>query len=373
MYLKKFDLSIYKTTSIYFKLFDVIIKNNSYSKDNFLDSNNITPSSYRRASKTEQRIGISIIKKLTKIFNLKMIEGKQIDDLELFLNKVYYDMYYKIYDNYESYLAYINLLLNENLILYPILNLFKLFLLANANNSPKDTIEKYHELYQETISFLPFYDYIFEDVADLVRLSYTADLTEEMISKKYTSGLHYFVIASKFWILGNYAGSLYYCLCAKQLFFEEENYIRIIYVNLTIMANYNMISKYNECIELAYKQLMILKNLRNDGIEYKITLKHLTLSLLGLRKYNEVLMILETKENYNITEICCLLISKYKMNTEEYNEYIKNEVLTEKLDDNYKSMLKNLHLYLTKREKSALLELKNYKIGDVLIKILKKL
>ena len=370
---KKFDLSIYKSTTIYFKLYDVIMKNNSYNKDNFLDSKNITPSSYRRASKSEQKIGVSIIKKLSKIFNLHIVDEKEIEELELFLNKVYYDMYYKIYDNYNIYIDHIELLLSKNLILYPILNLFKLFLLANANNSPKDTISKYHDLYLETISFLPFYEGVFEDVADLVRLSYTTELTDELISKNYNLGLHYFVIGTKYWVLGNYTGSLYYCLKAKQLFVEEENYIRIIYVNLTIMSNYNMIANYNECRELAHKQIMILMNLRNNGIEYKTTLKHLMFSLLGLKKFDDVLKLLETKESYNISEMCVLLISKFKKNKEEYNMYYKKELPLNKLNDSYKNVLENLHCYLMKKEKRALSELENHKIGDVLIKILKKL
>ncbi len=373
MFYKKFDLSVYKFTTIYFKLFDIIMKKNSYNKDAFLDSKNITPSSYRRASKSEQKIGVSIIQKLSKTFNLQTVDNEEIDELELFLNNVYYDMYYKIYDNYNIYIEHIELLLSKNLILYPILNLFKLFLLANANNSPKDTISKYNDLYLETISFLPFYGVVFEDVADLVRLSFTTELTDELTSKNYNLGLHYFIIATKYWLLENYTGSLYYCLKAKQLFVEEENYIRVIYVNLTIMSNYNMIENYNECRELAQKQIMILMNLRNNGVEYKATLKHLMFSLLGLKKYDEVLKLLKNKKSYNITEMCVLLISKFKKNKDEYNIYYKEELSLNELDDGYKNVLENLHCYLINKDKRALLELENKNIGNVLLKILKKL
>lgn len=373
MIYKKFDLSVYKTTTIYFKLFDVIIKNNQYNKDLFLESKKITPSSYRRSSKSEQKIGITIIKLLSETFDLEIVDYKKIDELELFFNKVYYDIYYKISDNYEAYIKDINMLLSKNLIIYPILNLFKLFILANMNNSPKDTIKKYNKLYEETISFLPFYESVFGDVSDAVRLAYSLNLTDEMISKKYNLGLHYFIIGSKLWTLRNYTGSLYYCLKAKQLFFEEENYIRIIYVNFTIMSNYNMLANYEECNVLAYKQLMTLKSSKNNGIEYKTTKKHLMFSLLGLKKYDEVLNLLENNEGYNITDMCCLLICKYKENYDEYNKYFTSEILLKNLNENYKTLFENLHLFLTKNEKKALVELEKCNVGDVLIKILKKL
>ena len=373
MFIKKFDLSIYKITPIYFKLFDVIMKNNSLNKDNFLDSKKITPSSYRRASKSEQKIGENIIKKLSKVFKLKMIDSKGIDELEELLNEIYYDMYYKIYENYDNYLNRIEELLNKNLLIYPILNLFKLFLIANANNSPKDIISQNYCLYEDTISFSSFLENVFSDVVDLVKLSYTQDLTDDLISKKYNLGLHYFVIASKLWISGNNTGSLYYCAKAKDLFVQEENYIRIIYVNLTIMSNYNMICNFSECNQLANKQLLILKNIRNNGIEYQTTLKHLMLSLLGLKQYEDVLSLLENKQTYNITELCYLLISKFKTNKEEYFRYFNNEIDLNELNEKCRLIVKYLNSYLVKREKRALYELENLKIGDVLIKILKKL
>ena len=373
MFIKKFDLSIYKITPIYFKLFDVIMKNNSLNKDNFLDSKKITSSSYRRASKSEQKIGENIIKKLSKVFKLKMIDSKGIDELEELLNEIYYDMYYKIYENYDNYLNRIEELLNKNLLIYPILNLFKLFLIANANNSPKDIISQNYCLYEDTISFSSFLENVFSDVVDLVKLSYTQDLTDDLISKKYNLGLHYFVIASKLWISGNNTGSLYYCAKAKDLFVQEENYIRIIYVNLTIMSNYNMICNFSECNQLANKQLLILKNIRNNGIEYQTTLKHLMLSLLGLKQYEDVLSLLENKQTYNITELCYLLISKFKTNKEEYFRYFNNEIDLNELNEKCRLIVKYLNSYLVKREKRALYELENLKIGDVLIKILKKL
>lgn len=53
------------------------MKNNSYNKENFLDSKNITPSSYRRASKSEQKIGVSIIKKFQKYLVYQLLIKKK--------------------------------------------------------------------------------------------------------------------------------------------------------------------------------------------------------------------------------------------------------------------------------------------------------
>lgn len=71
--MKDIKLSEYQNTSIYFYLFDAIIKNKNLNKDEFLISIGISPTSYRRARKSEQAIGHEIIKILADYFNYRLL------------------------------------------------------------------------------------------------------------------------------------------------------------------------------------------------------------------------------------------------------------------------------------------------------------
>ena len=107
----KIDLKEYKETKIYFQLFDVLLKNLDVKKELYLIDNGITPSSYRLARKQEQNIGKLIIKTLCDKLKYKIPDELQIIEIEEKFNKIYFDMYYKINDDYDKYLKYIDELL----------------------------------------------------------------------------------------------------------------------------------------------------------------------------------------------------------------------------------------------------------------------
>ena len=77
--MKDIKLSEYQNTSIYFHLFDVVIKNKNLNKDEFLISIGISPSSYRRARKSEQAIGKEIVKILADYFNYSTNKGTPVN------------------------------------------------------------------------------------------------------------------------------------------------------------------------------------------------------------------------------------------------------------------------------------------------------
>ena len=95
--MKKFDFSEYKNSKIYFQMFDVLIREKVPNRDHFLIDNDIPASSYRRCRTIEQNVGRDIINKLANLLNLKTNTDEEIDQLEKFANKVYYQMTYKIY------------------------------------------------------------------------------------------------------------------------------------------------------------------------------------------------------------------------------------------------------------------------------------
>ena len=78
--MKKIDLKEYKDFKQYFGFYDVIIKRVSSNKDVFLESLYLSPSSYRRAKNTGNKIGKQILNDLCKHFNYKMMEEHQIGE-----------------------------------------------------------------------------------------------------------------------------------------------------------------------------------------------------------------------------------------------------------------------------------------------------
>ena len=192
----KINLLEYKKSKIYFQLFDVILKDLEIKKEDFLIDNDITPSSYRLARKVEQNIGITIIKKLANIYNLKMLEDSKIDEIENKINLIYTDMYYKIYDNYDQYLIYLDELIKDNNILFPIIKLFKLFLLANAHKDIGKFVEENKRIYNEIINYKSFFNETCQEVFFILDISMKEINVSEYVMKPYDNALCYFALSS---------------------------------------------------------------------------------------------------------------------------------------------------------------------------------
>lgn len=133
-HLKKFDLSIYKSSQPYFDLLDTFIKEQGIRKEAFLLKVGVTPSSYRKCRKGELNIGFEIVEKIYNHFLLKVFDDIFLDKLEKFINKIYKDIYYKNFKYYKQDLEYIDELLNENYLIFPLLKLLMIFMIAASND-----------------------------------------------------------------------------------------------------------------------------------------------------------------------------------------------------------------------------------------------
>lgn len=98
-----FDFSIYNGTKQYFKLYDVYIKVSGNNKEDLYYKLCINNSSYRRARETEQRVGKEIIYKLSKYFCFKVPKESTIIKLQDVANRIYSNLYFKIYDTCVDY------------------------------------------------------------------------------------------------------------------------------------------------------------------------------------------------------------------------------------------------------------------------------
>lgn len=372
--MNKIDLQMYKGTVVYFKIFDALINSKiEYPKDMFLESLKINPSSYRRARLTEQKIGKVILEKLSVEFQIGIPDDLLIDEIERLFNAAYDDISYKIYDHYQYYLQRVEELLSMNLAIHPILQLMRLLLIANSNKEPSKIIKENYGTYLKMKEYDSFFVGPVRKVLDLVTILYTDYIPNDILCRKYDDGLVYFVIASKSSLRNDFVTSLYYCDRAKKYLAEEENYIRMIYLNLTKMLNHNETMNYNATIELAESQMSMLKSLNMLNKEYEFTLGHYVLALLGSGRYQKVIDVVSDKKNATLTDVACMMIAKYKCGKAEYLHFYKNELGLSQMSQSQKSFLVSLANYLDTRNKKYILQLESARINRVLLKILKKL
>lgn len=105
--MEKFDYSIYKETQIYLVLYDSYIKQQGMSKEIPFEKLCINNSSYRRARDYEQNVGRKIVDQLSDHYGFIVPSTELSGELETFSNKVYKNMYYKIYTSYDENLKYV--------------------------------------------------------------------------------------------------------------------------------------------------------------------------------------------------------------------------------------------------------------------------
>ena len=144
--MKKFDLSIYKQTRVYFVFFDIYLKKQNITKEEIFSKLLINNSSYRRCRNAEQKVGKQILKQLADHFELIIPDAQIVDELQTRINQIYHKMYYKIYDTYEDDQRYIDNLLEKKILLLPVIKLIKLYLVVNSTKSISDVKIEYKDM-----------------------------------------------------------------------------------------------------------------------------------------------------------------------------------------------------------------------------------
>lgn len=371
--MKQIDLFEYKGFQRYFIFFDIVIKKDYSNKELFLESLNIAPSSYRRAKKFGNMIGEKILIKLCHKFHYQMINENLITDFAQRLNKIYFNIYYKKYDLYDEDMAWLNEMLTKNYLFYPVLLMFKLLMALNSKDSPRDLIKQNEDIYAEIMQFEPFFNDDLKYIYEIIQVAFIENVATNPNVFNYKNELSYYTLSSKLLLAAKYIESLYFSEKAKERFLQEENYKRVYYINLNIMANFNYLKRYNDCYNLAQKQLITLEAQNLCFFEYNNTRKHFVIACLGLGKYKEIIDILDDINSLNMTELCSLCISYYKTNKNEYNNFfnglINNNVHSR--EDIY--YFENLNRFILKKDKEALEVIKASKIAKSLCPIIEKM
>lgn len=369
--MKKIDMSIYKKSNKFFYLFDVLIKNEVYNKDEFLKTKGITPNSYRRAKNNEQKVGTEIIIKLSKHFKYNIASDDLIDSIEDLANLIYNDMYYKVFKNYEYYVLEIEKLIKENYNVFPILNLLKLFLQINSLKKGIKVIADNITLYEELKKYKNFFNDDLLNIYELLYLTFEKDVTEYALSEEFSDGYSYFIVSYRSWQNRRYVDCLYFADKARSILLRENNIKRIVHLNFNVMSSLNYVKNYKACLEMAQKQMLALESFDCEGFEKETTLKHMLVAALGLGKYELILDLLTNNKNYSLTELTCYLYSMSKISLNDYKKYYEINVLREEYDPDEKEFLGTLNNFIINKDKKALLKLENYKVTKIILEIIK--
>jgi len=312
--MKRFDLSEYRGTKQYFLLFDILIKDEVYNKDDFLNSIGIAPNTYRRCRANEQKKGKELIEILANHFNLKVPTSKDIDELEDFVNKVYYDLYYKIFDNIEKYKEKITYYRDNRYLFYPITNMFDILFYINRKSSAKKYRDYLPFEYFEIKKFSPYYNESIKNIYKVLYYRFDKEIDEHTFVENDDDGYIYYMMCFRCLKINKYIESLYYAEKAKEILIRENNFKRIVYLNFNIMNCLNSLKKYQQAFEMAEKQILSIQSLSDMDYERRATQSHLVIASLGLKKYQYIIDEL-TKEVGNE-------LGNWIFNEEEYLIYL---------------------------------------------------
>lgn len=367
----KFDLEYYKNSKPYFYFFDTYIKQTDINKEKLLYDLGVNYSSYRRCREKEQKVGKIIIKQLSDYFKIKRVENEFLDNLSIYLTNLYEKLYYKIYDTFEKDEKYINDLINQNLIINPILLLFKLFLTVNSKKSVKNVYFENIDMFNKVKKYSSFFTKELHEILSLLALFFERDSSECEWTDNFNNPLAFQILSSKNYNEKKYIESIFYAYKAQDILLSDFNYRRMINLNQTIISSLLYIGNYSECLTIVNKQISCLKSFNLYEFEFRSASISYVVALLGLNKYDEVITLLRDKCDYDMTELTCYLIALFKSNKQKYKHYFSEEIdLT--TNDDVSEYFKLLNYFLNHRDKKIINSLIKYQIPGYMINIFKK-
>lgn len=373
--MKHFNFDLYKESKQYFQLFDVYIKQFEKNKENVFNKLNINNSSYRRARDNEQTVGREIIKKLSDNYDLKIPSDSFIDKLEKVTTRIYNNLYYKVYDTFDDDSNFIDESLTDKTLMFPVLNLLKLFLIINSNISPKKVLEEYKELYEEIKKYKAFLTYELLEIFEIMSLFFEDEyINDGEWVTNYNNPMTYQILASRFYAKERYVEAIFFSLQAIEIMIEDQNFKRYLTVNHTLMSSLLYAGNYQECYNRVEKHYYCINSLNLGSSEINITEKYLYVSLLGLKEYNRIIKDLINRDDFNLTLLTCLLVALHSVSKKDlYKKYIDENIKLEEFDEDSAKYLKLLIYYLSHRDYKILKNLGKHAIMGSLINILKKI
>ncbi len=371
--MKNFNFKIYKSTKIYFTFYDIFIKEQGISKKDIFDKLYISNSSYRRARESEQKVGKLIIKELSNYYKLQIPSEVLVDKVEELSNKIYYNMYYKIFDSFDKDLNYINELLAKNNLLFPVLKLLKLFLLKNQSDSLTKIYDNYYPLFIEVKPYYNFFNDDLKEIYEMIDIFFDQKFDILKVwNKDFSNPLFYQIICAKCKLENNYIGTIFFGTKANLIYEKDYNFKRMFGINRNIMGSLLKLENYEECYKLSSKQLLSIQALKYSEYEVRAALSFKIVSLLGMNRFNEIIREIKNLTDINLNLLTCLLISLYKTDIDKYESYYKENIVNAVIPNDFQEYLNILDNYLKTSNKKLLLGIEKYNIMSVLSEMLKK-
>lgn len=370
--MNKLDFSIYEESKSYFSLFDILIKQIASNKDEFLLQQNISPTSYRRAKTSEQKVGLDIVMKLSEYFGFRLTSKEEIRRIDKICKKIYSELYYKIFDKFDCYIKIVDEELEKNHLLFPIFKLFKLFLNLNSTQEREKVIYENLKLFNEVKEYECFYTEELKELFVAIKIVFLESIPNRVLMGDYKDGLIYYSIASRMNREKKYLESLYFAKKAERIFLKENNFFRIFYLNNIISFNYNALENYQKSYLIEHNQLLSLAAFHNEEFEFFATRLHLSVACIGLKKYKELLELFDCNCKFDSTELYCFLIALYYENIKEYNLFL-DKINRQAISAHMRVIIDNIDSFLHKKDKNILMKLEKSNIHIPLLIILKKM
>lgn len=281
-------------------------------------------------------------------------------------------MYYRIYDSYDEDVEFLNKLLDENTLLAPVIKLIKLFMMVNSHKSISYVKQNFQELYEDVKKYYDFFILELKEIFEILNLFFDGDviLSDEW-SHNYKNAMSYQIVASKCYSENKYIEAIFFGKCSQDILYKDLNFKRIISVNRTIMSSFLYIGNYEECLNIAEKQILYLKSIDFSTYEIESAIIFEVVALLALERYQEVKDKIKDYQKMNLTLITSLLVSLFKIDKKGYSEFYNENI--QYVDNEDKIFFKLLDEYLKNPIKTNLSDLSKYPIMGPLVKILKNL
>ena len=357
------ELKDYKQYGRFLCIFDKELKN---KKEKYLSEKGISPSSYRRAKRNETKSNttLSLINDLCRLLEYKSFTENELIELEKEINKVYQFIYFRYEYEPDDLLVYFNNIISSNSILFPIASLIRLFIILTKKD-PKKNLNKYKDEYEELKYYKDFFIGGLEEIYEIVEISFAAELTNDILFKKYKNGLTKYNIASKC-LLEDYVSDCFrFLLICENMFLRDRNYRRMYFVDNTKMAYNNKIENYKESYIIGKRNFASIGSFKDDnnkfGDETKLFITNYLIACMGLKKYDDAYDTIIKYEYINSNVICCLTILNYINSKYEINKF---------LNDKNKYLYNVVKEILETKTNKKIEEINDYSVSKSLIKIM---
>lgn len=316
--------SIYSLIYIDYHLEKYIIENSIYTKDSFLKDLRINPSSYRRARKKEQKVGFEYSNKLIKLLNISPLNIDNKQKYETLFDDVYNSFYYKTGDLKELE-ERINDCINDNTILNPLFYILLYIVLFQGSGNPNLMLEKYKYIY-DYINYIEddYYLPIYRDLKMLVDINYITDYQDlyklhPIIEQSDKKGLLYYIISTKARLCKQYELSILYANESINYLVEDYNFYRLCHISVQLCSSLEALNMYEKSLDISKKAFISLSQTGLFSEDIYLMRGHYLTSLLGLKRYKEIIDFFSSEEKHNYKTYIFYLLASYKHSKGQYD------------------------------------------------------